>query len=132
MTPSCPTRSSSEPENNAATHWQGVQPDWFAINDWEIGQGAGFDAQHYSSAAKHVIIGETVRRLLFGEDSGVGQTIRLGRVPFLVVGTLASKGQGGFGQDADDIVLVPLETGRRRLLGMMGTERKSTRLNSSH
>src|SRR3546814_12684384 len=71
-------------ENNAATNWQGVQPDWFAINDWEIGQGAGFDAQDYSSAAKHVIIGETVRRLLFGEDSGVGQTIRLGRVPFTV------------------------------------------------
>ncbi|HEY9540550.1 MAG TPA: ABC transporter permease [Luteimonas sp.] len=107
-------------ENNAATNWQGVQPDWFAINDWEIGQGAGFDAQDYSSAAKHVIIGETVRRLLFGEDSGVGQTIRLGRVPFTVVGTLAPKGQGGFGQDQDDIVMVPLETGRRRLLGMMG------------
>src|SRR3546814_4295090 len=97
-----------------------MQPDWFAINDWEIGQGAGFDAQDYSSAAKHVIIGETVRRLLFGEDSGVGQTIRLGRVPFTVVGTLAPKGQGGFGQDQDDIVMVPLETGRRRLLGMMG------------
>ncbi|MGN7724345.1 ABC transporter permease [Luteimonas sp. 22616] len=107
-------------ENNAATNWQGVQPDWFAINDWKIGQGAGFDAQDYSSAAKHVIIGETVRRTLFGDDSGVGQTIRLGRVPFTVVGTLAPKGQGGFGQDQDDIVMVPLETGRRRLLGMMG------------
>jgi putative ABC transport system permease protein len=107
-------------ENNAASNWQGVQPDWFAINDWKIGQGAGFDAQDYSSAAKHVIIGETVRRTLFGDDSGVGQTIRLGRVPFTVVGTLAPKGQGGFGQDQDDIVMVPLETGRRRLLGMMG------------
>src|SRR3546814_2592162 len=55
-------------ENNAATNWQGVQTDWFAINDWEIGQGAGFDAQDYSSAAKHVIIGETVRRLLRSEE----------------------------------------------------------------
>src|SRR5688572_14024295 len=107
-------------ENNAATSWQGVQPDWFAINDWQIGQGTGFDAQDYSSAAKHVVIGETVRRLLFGEDSGVGQTIRLGRVPFTVVGTLAPKGQGGFGQDQDDVVMVPLETARRRLLGSMG------------
>ena len=107
-------------ENNAATSWQGVQPDWFAINDWKIAQGDGFEAQDYSSAAKHVIIGETVRRELFGDDSGVGQTIRLGRVPFTVVGTLAPKGQGGFGQDQDDVLMVPLETGRRRLLGMMG------------
>ncbi|GAA3916703.1 ABC transporter permease [Luteimonas lutimaris] len=107
-------------ENNAATSWQGVQPDWFAINDWKVAQGAGFEAQDYSSAAKNVIIGETVRRTLFGDDTGVGQTIRLGRVPFTVVGTLAPKGQGGFGQDQDDIVMVPLETGRRRLLGMMG------------
>src|SRR5690606_21684254 len=107
-------------ENNAATSWQGVQPDWFAINDWQVAQGAGFEAQDYSSAAKHVIIGESVRRLLFGDDSGIGQTIRLGRVPFIVVGTLAPKGPGGFGQDQDDIVMVPLAPGRRRLLGMMG------------
>src|SRR3546814_6994606 len=58
--------------------------------------------------------------MLLGEDSGIGETIRLGRVPFTVVGTLAPKGQGGYGQDQDDIVMVPLETGRRRLHGMMG------------
>ncbi len=107
-------------ENNASTSWQGVQPDWFAINDWRLAEGGGLQAQDYSSAAKHVVIGETVRRTLFGDDSGIGQTIRLGRVPFTVVGTLAPKGQGGFGQDQDDVVMVPLETGRRRLLGAMG------------
>jgi putative ABC transport system permease protein len=107
-------------ENNASTNWQGVQPDWFAINDWKIAEGAAFDGQAYGSAAKEVVIGDTVRRTLFGDDSGVGQTIRLGRVPFTVVGTLAPKGQGGFGQDQDDIVMVPLETARRRLLGSMG------------
>lgn len=107
-------------ENNAATSWQGVQPDFFAINGWELAEGDVFDAQDYGSAAKEVILGDTVRRTLFGEDSGVGQTIRIGRVPFLVVGTLAPKGQGGFGQDQDDVVMVPMETGRRRLLGAMG------------
>jgi putative ABC transport system permease protein len=107
-------------ENNAATDWQGVQPDFFAINGWELAEGDAFDAQDYGSAAKEVILGDTVRRTLFGEDSGVGQTIRIGRVPFLVVGTLAPKGQGGFGQDQDDVVMVPMETGRRRLLGAMG------------
>ena len=107
-------------ENNASTSWQGVQPEYFDINSWEMAQGDGFDAQDYSSAGKVVILGDTVRRTLFGDDSGIGQTIRLGRVPFTVVGTLKPKGQGGFGQDQDDVVMVPMETGRRRLLGSMG------------
>ncbi len=107
-------------ENNAPTSWQGVQPDWFAINDWKIAEGTLFDAQAYGGAAKQVVLGDTVRRTLFGEDSGIGETIRLGRVPFTVVGTLAPKGQGGFGQDQDDVVMVPLSTARRRLLGTMG------------
>jgi putative ABC transport system permease protein len=107
-------------ENNASTSWQGVQADWFDINDWKIAEGSGFDAQDYSSAAKQVILGDSVRRTLFGDDTGIGQTIRLGRVPFTVVGTLAPKGQGGFGQVQDYVVMVPLETGRRRLMGAMG------------
>ncbi|BDU15655.1 ABC transporter permease [Lysobacter auxotrophicus] len=107
-------------ENNASTSWQGVQADFFDINGWTIANGAGFDTQDYTSAGKSVIIGETVRRTLFGDETGVGQTIRLGRVPFTVVGTLNPKGQGGFGQDQDDVVMVPLETARRRLLGAMG------------
>ena len=107
-------------ENNWSSNWQGVQPDFFDINGWTLANGETFDAQDYSSAAKEVILGETVRRELFGEDSGIGQTVRLGRVPFTVIGTLAPKGQGGFGQDQDDVMMVPLETGRRRLMGMMG------------
>src|SRR5690606_9273855 len=107
-------------ENNAATSWQGVQPDWFAINDWKLAEGSLFEPQAYTGAAKQVVLGDSVRRVLFGEDSGIGETIRLGRVPFTVVGTLAPKGQGSFGQDQDDVVMVPLSTARRRLLGTMG------------
>ena len=107
-------------ENNASTSWQGVQPDFFDINSWTIADGEGFDAQDYTGADKVVILGETVRRTLFGEESGVGQTIRVGRVPFTVVGTLKPKGQGGFGQDQDDVMMVPLQTARRRLMGAMG------------
>jgi putative ABC transport system permease protein len=102
-------------ENNASTQWQGVQPDWFEINDWQIAQGDGFEAGDYGGGAKPVILGDTVRKSLFGDDDGIGQTVRLGRVPFTVVGTLKPKGQGGFGQDQDDIVVVPLEVARRRL-----------------
>ena len=107
-------------ENNASTQWQGVQPDWFAINDWQVAKGPGFDAGDYGGGAKPVILGETVRKALFGDEDGIGQTVRLGRVPFTVVGVLASKGQGGFGQDQDDIVVVPLETARRRLSNAQG------------
>ncbi len=107
-------------ENNWSGSWRGVQADYFEINGWKVAEGEGFDAQDYSSAAKEVILGETVRRELFGEDSGIGQTVRIGRTPFTVIGTLAPKGQGGFGQDQDDIMMVPLETARRRLLGAMG------------
>ena len=107
-------------ENNAATSWQGVQQDFFAINGWELGEGSLFDAGDYSGDSKRVVLGDTVRRSLFGEESGIGESIRLGRVPFTVIGTLKTKGPGGFGQDQDDIVLVPLQTARRRLMGAMG------------
>ncbi|HVR81484.1 MAG TPA: ABC transporter permease [Luteimonas sp.] len=106
-------------ENNWSTQWQGVQPDWFDINEWTIASGQGFETRDYSGAAKSILLGETVRRELFGDEDPIGQTVRLGRVPFTVVGTLGSKGQGGFGggQDQDDLVVVPLETARRRLSG---------------
>lgn len=102
-------------ESNAATQWQGVDADWFSINGWTLKNGDGFDQRDYTSAAKQVILGETVRQALFGEDDGIGQSIRLGRVPFTVVGVMDAKGQGGFGQDQDDLVVVPLQTARRRL-----------------
>ena len=106
-------------ENNWSSQWQGVQADFFPIEGWEIASGDVFEPRDYSIAGKSVILGETVRRELFGDEDPVGQTIRLGRVPFTVVGTLKPKGQGGWGQDQDDILLVPLETSRRRLMGAM-------------
>jgi putative ABC transport system permease protein len=104
-------------ENNWSASWQGVQPDWFALENWVLAEGEAFDPGDYAGAARSVILGETVRRELFGDEPAVGQSVRLGRVPFTVVGTLEPKGQGGWGQDQDDLILVPLETARRRLLG---------------
>jgi len=102
-------------ENNWSTTWQGVQPDWFVINGWTIAQGTEFEAHDYSSAGKTVLLGQTVRQQLFGDEDPTGQTVRIGRVPFRVAGVLAAKGQGGFGQDQDDVLVVPLDTARRRL-----------------
>lgn len=107
-------------ENNWSASWQGIQPDWFELESWGLSMGEGFGPRDYGGSTKPVILGETVRRELFGDLDPVGQSIRLGRVPFTVVGVLESKGQGGWGQDQDDVVLVPLETARRRLMGAMG------------
>lgn len=103
-------------ENNWPTQWQGVQPDWFSINEWGLSEGEGLDMGDYSGATK-VIIGDTVKRQLFADESPLGQTIRLGRVQFTVAGVLDARGQGGWGQDQDDLVIVPMETARRRLMG---------------
>jgi putative ABC transport system permease protein len=73
-------------ENNWSGNWQGVQADWFDINGWTLASGDGFDARDYGGAAKKIILGETVRRELFGDDDPLGQTLRVGRVPFTVVG----------------------------------------------
>ena len=102
-------------ENNWSSSWYGVEPDWFDINGWELASGPGFEAGDYSGGDKSAIIGETLRRELFGDEEAVGQTLRLGRVPFTVVGVLKSKGQGGFGQDQDDLIVIPLDTARRRM-----------------
>ncbi len=102
-------------ENNWSTSWQGIELDYFSINGWDIAQGAGFEDSDYKSGNKVILIGETVRRELFGESSAIGENIRIGKTPFQVLGVLAEKGQGGFGQDQDDVVLIPLETARRRL-----------------
>ncbi|WP_295359882.1 ABC transporter permease [Arenimonas sp.] len=102
-------------EKNWSTRWEGVNADYFPVNDWQLVLGAEFSPRDYSSANKVVILGETVRRELFGDADPVGATVRFGRTPMRVVGVLAPKGQGSWGQDSDDIMIVPLETGRRRL-----------------
>ena len=102
-------------ENNWSSRWEGVNADYFPVNDWQLANGAEFSARDYSSASKVVILGETVRRELFGDSDPIGATIRFGRVPLKVVGVLEAKGQGSWGQDSDDLILVPLETGRRRM-----------------
>ncbi|WP_337244182.1 ABC transporter permease [Luteimonas sp. gir] len=107
-------------ERNWNSGWRGVQPDFLEINGWTIANGSGFEPQHFTGAERVVLLGETVRRELFGEASGVGEQVRIGRTIFTVLGTLDSKGLSGFGSDQDEILIVPLDTARRRLMGAMG------------
>ncbi|KAA2283680.1 ABC transporter permease [Arenimonas fontis] len=106
-------------DRNWSTSWYGVEADHFAINDWNIALGDYFAERDYGAAAKVVLLGQTVREKLFGDEDPVGATIRVGRVPFTVVGVLEPRGANNWGGDQDDVVFVPLETGRRRLMGQM-------------
>ena len=106
-------------EQNWSTQWQGVQPDFFRILDWTLAFGDEGELASYDSTDTVVVLGQTVREKLFGEDDPIGATIRIGRVPFTVVGVANPKGQAGWGGDQDDTVFVPLETARRRLMGQM-------------
>jgi putative ABC transport system permease protein len=107
-------------ERNWSTSWNGVMADFFPINNWQLSEGEWFAPRDYAGAAKVAIIGSTVRDKLFEGGEAVGATIRLSRIPLRVVGVLQSKGQSGWGGDADDVIMVPLETARRRLSGAVG------------
>jgi putative ABC transport system permease protein len=100
---------------NWSTSLQGVEEDFFAINNWQLDTGEWFQQRDFGAAAKVVLIGQTVKKNLFGDEDPVGKTIRVERVPLRVGGVLRPRGQGGFGQDNDDVMFVPLQTAKRRL-----------------
>ncbi len=103
---------------NWATSVQGSTPELFEIRNWRVAQGRFFDEDEEQAGAKVAVIGNTVAQNLFGPyASPVGQVIRVGNVPFEVIGLAATKGQSGFGQDQDDVVFVPARTFRSKLQG---------------
>ena len=89
----------------------------------EAGQPFAQDA--VDGATKVAVLGETVARNLFADSDPVGQVIRIKKVPFTVVGVLGKKGQTTWGQDQDDLILVPLSTAKRKLLGVSQANARS-------
>lgn len=103
---------------NWNTRIEGVTPDYLVARDLTIASGRMIDEAEARQGRKVAVIGQTVATNLFGEGADpLGKRIRVGSVPFEVIGVLASKGQSGFGQDQDDIVLGPLEAVRSRVVG---------------
>jgi len=109
---------------NWSTSAQGATPSYESIRDWHLREGRFFDEREDGSAAPVAVLGQTVVDHLFapGEDP-IGATIRVKNVPFEVIGVLVSKGQTGWGQDQDDVVIIPFSTAERRVLGtqILGT-----------
>jgi putative ABC transport system permease protein len=93
----------------------GESPDYPQIRNWGIGGGTMFSDQDVRSLAKSAVIGKTVADQLFPNENPVGQTIRIRNLPFLIVGVLAPKGFNLFGQDQDDVVIVPYTSHMHRI-----------------
>jgi len=102
---------------NWNTRVEGVTPDYLIARDLTIASGRMFDDREARQGKKVAVIGQTVATELFGDADPIGKRLRVGSVPFEIVGVLASKGQSGFGQDQDDIVLGPLQAVRSRIVG---------------
>jgi putative ABC transport system permease protein len=104
---------------NWSTQIQGVDVELPLIRNWPNKYGAFFTAEDVRSAAKVAVLGVTVSDTLFGPDvDPTGQIIRIRNQPFKVLGVLTSKGQGPFGQDQDDMVMVPYTTVQKKLQGI--------------
>jgi putative ABC transport system permease protein len=103
---------------NWQTRVEGTTPELFSIRNWRIASGTFFEADDESAGAKVAVLGNTVAQNLFGPYvEPIGQIVRIGHVPFEVIGVTAPKGQSGFGQDQDDTVWVPARTFRSKLQG---------------
>jgi putative ABC transport system permease protein len=95
----------------------GSTNDWLITGNWKVGQGREFSDDELRAGSAVCLIGETVRRELFGSAAAVGAQLRVKQVSCEIIGLLASKGQGAFGNDQDDMVLVPIKTLQRRITG---------------
>jgi putative ABC transport system permease protein len=111
------TRQIIAGNSNWATQIYGVYPDYFEARDWALASGRMFEQAEIAGSAKVALIGQSVARELFGDMDPLDQSIRIGNVPFTVIGVLGRKGQSMMGQDQDDVIMVPLPTSRKRLFG---------------
>jgi len=102
---------------NWSTTVTGSTNDYFVTGNWRLAEGRFFTEAEERSGRAVCVIGETLHRELFGEENPVGSQIRVKRFSCEVVGLLQAKGQGAFGMDADDILVMPLSTVQRRVRG---------------
>jgi putative ABC transport system permease protein len=101
---------------NRSSSVYGTTTEYFYIKNYEIELGRKFTIDDLRNCAKVTVIGSTVAKELFGDLNPIGKTIRVGNVPFKVIGTLKSKGvTGPF--DQDDLIFIPITTAQRKIFG---------------
>ncbi|MGZ5000262.1 MAG: MacB family efflux pump subunit [Methylomonas sp.] len=100
------------------TSVQGVAPSMTAVREWQVASGDFFDDQDLRRYAPVIVLGQSVRQILFPDGSDpVGRYVMVGNIPFEVIGVMEAKGADAMGNDRDDGVFVPLTTGLIRLFG---------------
>jgi macrolide transport system ATP-binding/permease protein len=115
---------------NWATQIQGISPNYPPMTNWRIDAGRAISPDDEASAALVVVVGQTVAKQLFGEQQNpVGALIQVKGVPLRVIGVLESKGQTSYGQDQDDLVMIPFTTAERKVLGVAAPSQAQTQLN---
>ena len=102
---------------NWTTQVTGTDNQYLKVTNRSIGAGRQFSDSELRSGAAVCIIGETVRKKLFGGQGALGEKIRLQKLSCDVIGLLEGKGQSTMGMDQDDIVVIPLSTFHRRISG---------------
>jgi putative ABC transport system permease protein len=103
--------------NNWQTTVTGVAPSYTFVRSWPMATGTFISQTDTDSAAKVAVLGQTVVANLFPSGNPLGQAVLIKNVPYIVVGTLAAKGQSGVGQDQDDTIVIPYTSMLERLTG---------------
>ncbi|MBI1833136.1 MAG: ABC transporter permease [Planctomycetes bacterium] len=103
--------------NWAPKEMLGAGPDYIVVRNWPVEAGRFLTDRDVATMAKYCVIGQTVADKLFPDENPIGQRIRIRNIPFDVIGVLSKKGANLFGQDQDDIILMPYTTVRKRLEG---------------
>jgi len=102
---------------NRQTTIMGADNAYLDVRGYAVSQGRKFVASELSSGSAVCLLGATVQREMFGERDSLGQSLRVGKISCTVIGVLTAKGESGIGQDQDDMILMPLRTVQRRLIG---------------
>ncbi len=103
-------------DRNWSTNAAGVTLDYFQVRGWKLERGRLWSDADESLKSKVCLIGTTLRKELFGGEDPIGRTLRIGRYPYTVIGTLERKGQSPFGDDQDDTLIMPIGSMRARVL----------------
>lgn len=112
---------------NWGTSIQGVSPSYFVVRNWKVVDGRVMSEEDQLNASRVCLLGQTALKSLFGEQANpIGATIFIRNVPMEVIGVLEAKGQSGFGQDQDDVVLMPFTTAERKVLGVSAPTQAET------